>query len=77
MSAQQNLRLVQEFYAAFQRGDVTGALNTLADNVGWFIPARKTSFRLRESAEGASRSPSSSQNLRTCRMRSCLISENS
>jgi ketosteroid isomerase-like protein len=31
MSEQQNLRLVQEFYAAFKRGDVTGALNTLAE----------------------------------------------
>jgi uncharacterized protein len=34
-------QLVQEFYAAFKRGDVTGALNTLADNVDWFIPGPK------------------------------------
>jgi hypothetical protein len=28
-------------YAAFKRGDVTGALNTLADDVGWFLPGPK------------------------------------
>jgi uncharacterized protein len=39
------VRLVQEFYAAFKRGDVTGALNTLADNVGWFIPGPKDIIR--------------------------------
>jgi hypothetical protein len=42
MSEQQHLRLVQEFYAAFKRGDITGSvLNTLADDVGWFIPGPK------------------------------------
>ncbi len=41
MSEQQNVRLVQEFNAAFKRGDVTGALSTLADDVGWFIPGPK------------------------------------
>ena len=41
MSEQYNLRLVQEFYAAFKRGDIPGVLNTLADDVGWFIPGPK------------------------------------
>ena len=41
MSEQQNLRLVQEFMQLFKRGDVTGALNTLADDVGWFLPGPK------------------------------------
>jgi uncharacterized protein len=41
MSEQLNLRLVQEFYAAFRRGDITGVLNILADDVGWFIPDPK------------------------------------
>jgi uncharacterized protein len=38
MGEQYNLRLVQEFYAAFKRGDITGVLDTLAGDVGWFIP---------------------------------------
>ncbi len=42
MSEQQNLRLVQEFYdAAFKRGDVTGASETFADDVRFFIPGPK------------------------------------
>ncbi len=41
MSEQQNLRLVQEFYAAFGRGDSAGVSNMLADDVGWFIPGPK------------------------------------
>lgn len=38
MGEQHDLRLVQEFYAAFKRGDITGVLDTLAGDVGWFIP---------------------------------------
>ncbi len=41
MSEQQNLQLVQEFYAAFKRGDIAGALDTLADDVSFFIPGPK------------------------------------
>jgi ketosteroid isomerase-like protein len=41
MGEQYNLRLVQEFYAAFRRGDITGVLDTLADDVGWFLPGPK------------------------------------
>jgi ketosteroid isomerase-like protein len=41
MGEQYNLRLVQEFYAAFKRGDIAGVLNTLADDVGWFLPGPK------------------------------------
>jgi ketosteroid isomerase-like protein len=41
MSEQQNLLLVQEFCAAFERGDITGVLSTLADDVDWFIPGPK------------------------------------
>jgi ketosteroid isomerase-like protein len=35
MSEQQDLQLVQEFYAAFGRGDIAGALNTLTVDVVW------------------------------------------
>jgi uncharacterized protein len=41
MGEQYNLRLVQEFYAAFRRGDIPGVLDTLADDVGWFLPGPK------------------------------------
>jgi bacterioferritin len=37
MSEQQNVRLVQQFYAAFRRGDIIGLLSTLADDVGWLV----------------------------------------
>jgi uncharacterized protein len=40
MSEQQNLRLVQQFYAAFQRGDIAGVLNSFADDVALY-PAPK------------------------------------
>jgi hypothetical protein len=38
MIERQNVRLVQQFYAAFKGGDITSALRTLADDVDWFIP---------------------------------------
>jgi ketosteroid isomerase-like protein len=38
MSEQQNLRLVQQFYAAFERGDIAGVLNAFADDGALFIP---------------------------------------
>jgi ketosteroid isomerase-like protein len=41
MSEQQDLQLAQEFYAAFGRGDIAGALNTLTDDVVWYIPGPK------------------------------------
>jgi|GEM_PF-6758200 len=40
MREQQNLRLVQQFYAAFQRGDIAGVLNAFADDVALY-PAPK------------------------------------
>jgi ketosteroid isomerase-like protein len=33
MSEQENLKLVQQFYAAFTRGDINFVLSTLADRV--------------------------------------------
>ena len=53
MSEQQNLALVQEFYAALKRGDVTGLLNTLADDVAWFVPGPKDIIPLVGQREGA------------------------
>jgi uncharacterized protein len=41
MSEQRNLQLVHEFYAAFERGGIIGVLNTLADDMSWFIPGPK------------------------------------
>jgi len=41
MSEQENLKLVQQFYAAFKTGNIHGVLSTLADDVGWFIPGPK------------------------------------
>ena len=53
MSEQQNLALVQEFYAALKRGDVTGLLNTLADDVAWFVPGPKDIIPLVGQREGS------------------------
>jgi ketosteroid isomerase-like protein len=38
MSEQSNVQLVQEAYAAFGRGDIGGVLQTLSENIDWFIP---------------------------------------
>ncbi|MEW6297293.1 MAG: nuclear transport factor 2 family protein [Thermodesulfobacteriota bacterium] len=38
MTEQENVQAVQGLYAAFQRGDFTIFLNTLADGVEWFVP---------------------------------------
>lgn len=38
MSEQQNVQTVQSAYAAFQRGDIQGVLNILADDVEWHTP---------------------------------------
>jgi ketosteroid isomerase-like protein len=38
MSEQANVRLVQEAYAAFNRGDIQAVLNSLSDNVEWIAP---------------------------------------
>ena len=41
MSEQQNVKLVQDTYAAFQRGDIAGLLNNLDNNVDWSIQGPK------------------------------------
>lgn len=38
MSERENLRVVQEGYAAFARGDVTAALSSYADDIDWAMP---------------------------------------
>jgi len=38
MTTPENLKLVQEFLAAFVRGDIPAVLNALTDDVDWFIP---------------------------------------
>ena len=38
MNEQQNVRTVQEAYAAFKRGDIQGVLNTLSEDVDWHTP---------------------------------------
>jgi ketosteroid isomerase-like protein len=53
MSEQQNLALVREFYAALKRRDVTGLLNTLADDVAWFVPGPNDIIPLVGQSEGA------------------------
>ncbi|MGY6156278.1 nuclear transport factor 2 family protein [Paraburkholderia graminis] len=38
MSEQSNVQLVQQAYAAFGRADIDGVLQTLSENIDWFIP---------------------------------------
>lgn len=38
MSTEQNTRLVEEAYAAYQSGDIAALLNLLAEDVSWFVP---------------------------------------
>jgi hypothetical protein len=38
MSEQQNVKVVQDAYAAFGRGDIQGILDSLTDNVEWRTP---------------------------------------
>jgi ketosteroid isomerase-like protein len=38
MSEQSNVQLVQQAYAAFGKPDIDGVLQTLSENVDWFIP---------------------------------------
>ena len=38
MAEQENLRIVQEGYAAFARGDVAGALSNYSDDIDWAMP---------------------------------------
>ena len=40
MSEQDNLQIVKEAYAAFKRGDIPAILNTLSDDVVWFLPGQ-------------------------------------
>ncbi len=37
MSEQENVRIVQEAFAAFKRGDIASLLNMLTDDVDWWI----------------------------------------
>jgi uncharacterized protein len=37
MKEQENVQVVQEIYAAFQRGDIEAVLKPLADDVRWWI----------------------------------------
>ena len=38
MAEQENVRVVKEAYAAFQRGDIPGLLEILADDIDWWTP---------------------------------------
>ena len=38
MNEQENLRIVQEGYTAFGRGDIAAALSSYADDVDWAMP---------------------------------------
>lgn len=38
MSEQDNVRIVQNAYAAFERGDIEGLLQLVADDVEWITP---------------------------------------
>ena len=38
MSEQDNIRIVKETYAAFKRRDIPGVLNSVSDDVDWFVP---------------------------------------
>ena len=40
MSEQDNLQIVKDAYAAFKRGDIPAILNTLSDDVVWFLPGQ-------------------------------------
>ena len=42
MSEQENLRLVQEGYSDFARGDVQNLLEKFSDDIEWLIPGSKT-----------------------------------
>ena len=52
MSEQQNLQIVQAFYGAFGRGDVSAALNTLAENIRWVVPGPRESIVFAGQREG-------------------------
>jgi ketosteroid isomerase-like protein len=38
MSEQDNVRLIKEQYAAFQRGDLQSVLDTMTDDIEWITP---------------------------------------
>jgi ketosteroid isomerase-like protein len=44
VNEQENLRIVQECYAAFERGDVAAALANYADDIDWAIPGSPDIF---------------------------------
>jgi ketosteroid isomerase-like protein len=41
MNEQQNVKVVQDAYAAFKSGDMTGLLHVMADDVKWYLPGPK------------------------------------
>lgn len=41
MTEQENVQAIQGLYAVFQQGDFAAFLNTLADEVEWFVPGPK------------------------------------
>jgi uncharacterized protein len=44
MSAQENVQIVKEAYAAFGRGDIPGLLALLADDIEWITPGEGLPF---------------------------------
>lgn len=63
--------------SAFKRGDVTGALNALADNVDSFIPGPNDIIPFAGKRHGREQVARFFAKLRRCRTRNSLISENS
>jgi len=41
MDEQQDVKVVQEAYAAFKRRDIQGVLSKITDDVAWFVPGPK------------------------------------
>jgi ketosteroid isomerase-like protein len=44
MKEQENVQVVQEIYAAFQRGDIETVLKPLADDVQWWVAGSTETF---------------------------------
>jgi uncharacterized protein len=44
MKEQENVQVVQEVYAAFQRGDIEAVLRPMADDVRWWVPGSRESI---------------------------------
>ena len=41
MNEQQNVKVVQDAYAAFKAGDITTLVSLMADDVSWYLPGPK------------------------------------